>query len=218
VVVNCAGEGRRLGLGTTKALVSIHGEPLIAWHLRMLRHVRDVVVVVGYQAQAVIDVVRAVRRDVIFAFNHDYATTGTAASLAHGAAGAPGDVISLDGDLLVHPEDFAAFLDARRPCLGVAPATTTHAVHARIDDGEDGSSVIGFGRDAHGLEWTGLLRVPAALIHRAHARHATRGHVFEMLAPHLPMQAVHVRAREIDTPADYDRALRWLEPIAHHWG
>ena len=57
--MNCAGEGRRLGLGSTKALVSIHGEPLIAWHLRMLRHVRDVVVVVGYQAEAVVDAVRA---------------------------------------------------------------------------------------------------------------------------------------------------------------
>ena len=76
--MNCAGEGRRLGLGSTKALVSVHGEPLIAWHLRMLRHVRDVVVVVGYQSEAVVEAVRKLRRDVIFAFNHDYATTGTA--------------------------------------------------------------------------------------------------------------------------------------------
>jgi len=81
--------GRRLGLGSTKALVSVHGEPLIAWHLRMLRHVRDVVVVVGYQAESVIDAVRAIRNDVIFAFNHDYATTGTAASLARGRTAPP---------------------------------------------------------------------------------------------------------------------------------
>jgi choline kinase len=217
VVINCAGEGRRLGLGSTKALVSVMGEPLIAWHLRMLRHVDDVVVVVGYQAEQVIEAVRPLRPDAIFAFNHDYATTGTAASLAKGCRGATGDVISLDGDLLVHPEDFDDFLRAPRPCLGVAPATTTHAVHARVV-GENGSTaVVGFNEVGDGLEWTGLLRVPGALVEEAEAGHATRGHVFEMLAPHLPMQALHVRAREIDTPADYDRALEWLAPIAHHW-
>jgi hypothetical protein len=87
-----------------------------------------------------------------------------------------------------------------------------------MGDGAHGESVVGFGRDERGLEWTGLMRVPGALIHDAHAEHATRGHVYEMIAPHLPMDALHVRAREIDTPADYDRALAWLEPIAHHWG
>ena len=75
---------------------------------------------------------RAIRSDVIFAFNHDYATTGTAASLAHGAHGADGDVISLDGDLLVHPDHFRLFLEAPRPCLGVGPATTTDAVHFHV--------------------------------------------------------------------------------------
>ena len=217
VVLNCAGEGRRLGLGSTKALVSVHGEPLIAWHLRMLRGVRDIVVVVGYQAESVIDAVRAIRSDVIFAFNHDYATTGTAASLAHGAHGADGDVISLDGDLLVHPDDFRLFLEAPRPCLGVGPATTTDAVHVRMGDGAAGADVVGFARDTHGLEWTGLLRVPGDLIGRARAQQTTNGHVFEMLTPHLPMEAVHVRSREIDTPEDYDRALEWLAPIAHCW-
>jgi choline kinase len=218
VVINCAGEGRRLGLGTTKALVSVMGEPLIAWHLRMLREVDDVVVVVGYQAEQVIEAVRPLRPDAIFAFNHDYATTGTAASLAKGCRGAGGDVISLDGDLLVHPEDFGAFLHASRPCLGVAPATTTHAVHARVVGQNGSSAVVGFDNGGNdGLEWTGLLRVPGDLIAQADASHASRGHVFEMLAPHLPMQALHVRAREIDTPDDYDRALEWVAPIAHHW-
>ena len=215
--MNCAGEGRRLGLGSTKALVSVQGEPLISWHLRMLRHVRDVVVVVGYQSEAVVEAVRKLRRDVIFAFNHDYSTTGTAASLARGAQGARGDVISLDGDLLVHPEDFQRFLDAPRPCLGVGPATTTHAVHARLGADAQSDDVVGFGRDAHGLEWTGLLRVPGELITSAQEKHEANGHVFEMVAPHLPMEAVHVRSREIDTPEDYDRALEWLAPIAHCW-
>ena len=213
MVVNCAGEGRRLGLGSTKALVSVLGEPLIGWHLRMLRDVEDVMVVVGHQAADVIDAVAAVRKDVAFAFNHNYKTTGTAASLALGCRGARGDVISLDGDLLVHPEDFAGFMDARGACLGVAPPTTTDAVFTTIADGQ----ATGFDRTGPGLEWTGLLRVPGDVIQDAHAERRTAGHVFEMLIPHLPIAARDVRAREIDTPDDYDRAVTWIAPIAHLW-
>lgn len=213
MVVNCAGEGRRLGLGSTKALVSVHGDPLIAWHLKLLRNVEDVVVVVGHQAQDVIDAVRAVRRDVAFAINHNYKTTGTAASLALGCRGARGDVISLDGDLLVHPEDFSDLVAETDACVGVAPPNTTDAVFASVTDGR----VTAFDRTGPGLEWTGLLRVPGRLIQDAHAEHRTGGHVFEMLLPHLPLRARNVRAREIDTPDDYERAVAWMAPIVQCW-
>ena len=81
VVINCAGEGRRLGLGKTKALVDILGRPLIAWQLDMLKNVRDVRMVVGFNASEAIEAAISYRRNLIFAFNHDYANTGTAASL-----------------------------------------------------------------------------------------------------------------------------------------
>jgi len=51
-------------------------------------------------------------------------------------------VISLDGDLLVHPEDFRLFLETPRPCLGVGPATTTDAVHARLGTGSTSADVV----------------------------------------------------------------------------
>jgi choline kinase len=217
VVINCAGEGRRLGMGKTKALVSVLGQPLIEWHLRMLRDVRDVVVVVGHQAGDVVDYVSARRRDIVFAFNREYATTGTAASLALGCRGARGDIISLDGDLLVHPEDFHGFLAAEGSCLGVAPPTTTDAVFTTVSQRGGTATATGFNRTGQGLEWTGLLRVPGAVVEAAHARRETAGHVYEMLTPHLPIPARDVRAREIDTPADYDRAVDWVTPIAHLW-
>ena len=216
-MINCAGEGRRLGLGKTKALVSVLGEPLIAWHLRMLREVRDVVVVVGHQARDVIDVVAAVRRDVVFAFNRDYQTTGAAASLALGSRGAAGDVISLDGDLLVHPADFHSFLAAGGACLGVAPPNTSDAVYASVAERGGVATATGFNRAGHGLEWTGLLRIPGAVVQAAHDRREAGGHVYEMLTPHLPIPVLDVRAREIDTPDDYDRAVAWFQPIAHLW-
>ena len=80
VIISCAGMGNRLGLGTTKALVEIDGKPLIVRHLEMLEEERDIRVVVGYQAERVIEVVRKYRNDILFVFNHDYRTTGTGAS------------------------------------------------------------------------------------------------------------------------------------------
>lgn len=217
MVINCAGEGRRLGLGKTKALVTVLGEPLIAWHLRMLADVDDIVVVVGYQANEVIDTVRATRSDVAFAFNRDYATTGTAASLTRGARGAAGDVISLDGDLLIHPEDFSTFLADDTACLGVGPRSSSDAWLASIEEMDGELAATSFHRDGDGLEWTGLVRVPATLLEDAARTGKARGHVYELLTPHLPLPVRQVRAREIDTSADYDHAVEWLMPIAHHW-
>ena len=58
VIISCAGMGNRLGLGSTKALVEVEGKPLIIRHLEMLKEEKDVRVVVGYQAEKVIEVVK----------------------------------------------------------------------------------------------------------------------------------------------------------------
>ena len=110
VIISCAGMGNRLGLGTTKALLEIDGKPLIIRHLEMLEHERDIRVVVGYQAEAVIETVRKYRDDILFVFNHQYRETGTGASVALAAKYAGEFILSLDGDLLVHPEDLEQVL------------------------------------------------------------------------------------------------------------
>ena len=56
IVISCAGMGTRLGAGTTKALIDILGKPLIIRQLECLKDYRDIIVVVGYQADKVIDV------------------------------------------------------------------------------------------------------------------------------------------------------------------
>ncbi len=68
VIISCAGMGNRLGLGTTKALVEIDGKPLIVRHLEMLKGETDIRVVVGYQAEKIINVVRQYRKDALFVF------------------------------------------------------------------------------------------------------------------------------------------------------
>ena len=70
VIISCAGIGSRLGLATTKALININGKSLIRWQLEQFNDVEDVRVVVGFQAQDVIDEVLAYRKDVVFVYNH----------------------------------------------------------------------------------------------------------------------------------------------------
>ena len=55
VVISCAGIGSRLGLGNTKALIPIRGASLIGWQMQLFREVEDVRIVVGFQANEVID-------------------------------------------------------------------------------------------------------------------------------------------------------------------
>ncbi|MCM1297320.1 MAG: NTP transferase domain-containing protein, partial [Muribaculaceae bacterium] len=98
IVISCAGMGNRLGLGTTKALVEVDGKPLIVRHLEKLKEEKDIRVVVGYQAEKVIEVVKKYRQDVMFVFNHDYRATGTGASVALAARYANEYILSLDGD------------------------------------------------------------------------------------------------------------------------
>ena len=42
VIICCAGMGTRLGIGTTKALVDIAGEPLIIRELKLLKEFDDI--------------------------------------------------------------------------------------------------------------------------------------------------------------------------------
>ena len=75
VVISCAGIGSRLGLGQTKALIKINGKSLIAWQLDLLKKVEDVRIVIGYQANDIIEEVLKYRKDVVFVYNHRYFET-----------------------------------------------------------------------------------------------------------------------------------------------
>lgn len=204
VVMNCAGVGSRLGLGITKALIGIEGKPLISWQLEMLEKIEDIRVVVGFQADQVIEQVLAVRPDVTFVFNHDYLTTGTGASLSLGARHAKGMVVSLDGDLLVHPEDFKLFLESNDECIGYCEPTTEDPVLVNVLQGEKGEYITNFSRSQGNYEWSGLVQVDASKLFSG------RGHVYQILEKYNPIKAVSIRCQEIDTPSDYDAALRWV--------
>jgi choline kinase len=217
----CAGMGTRLGLGCTKALVQVCGRPLIHWNLAMIPPDQNLVCVVGFQADLVIDAVLKTRPRATFAFNRRFATTGTAASLALGCRGLSGEIVSLDGDLLVHPADFKRFQANKNDCIGVCEPATTNPVYVSCKIGEESKMATAFTRERKSenlQEWTGLVKTSAQTVQNAAALGRGDGHVFQMIEPYMPLEAVFVQCREVDTPEDHREAEKWLAPIQSAWG
>ena len=202
VVISCAGMGTRLGIGSTKALVDICGKPMIIRQLEMLNDVEDVRIVVGYQAEKVIEVAKQYRKDITFCFNYDYKTTGTAASFSKGMVCAKENIMTLDGDLLVNPDDFKAFISDDEEKIGGCTPSTDSPVLMTINENNE---VVEFSRERGQLEWTGLAQVKTERL--------TPGdkHMYFMLEPLLPLKVQVIRTKEIDTFNDYENAIRWFE-------
>jgi len=207
VVINCAGTGERLGMNIPKSLVNVCGKPMIHWQLEMLSEIEDVRIVIGFKAKEMLETVFKVRRDICFRFNHDYGSTGTAHSLALGAMHAKNTVLSLDGDLLVHPEDLRTMLQAKHECLGVSPPTSDEPVYVQLDSNGNQINAKSFSRISGDAEWTGLVQLAPEKIKAGYH------HVYHLLETHLPIRALEVRTREIDTPNDYNEAVKWVEKL-----
>lgn len=201
IVISCAGEGRRLGIGTTKALVDINGKPLIICQLEQLKDQDDIRVVVGYHAEDVINVVKRFREDITFVYNYCYETTGTADSFSKGMKGAREFVVSLDGDLLVNPDDMKSFLAFDGECVCGCDPTTDNPVLMTINK----DRVVEFSREKGQLEWTGLAKLKTSRVT------AGNKHVYMMIEPLMPIKVMKIRSKEIDTPNDYQNALKWVK-------
>lgn len=202
VIISCAGIGSRLGLGTTKALIDIGGKTLIARQLELFKDVEDVRVVVGFQANDVIDEVKKYRPNTIFVYNHDYFNTKTGMSYYLGAKDGNDYAIEMDGDLLVHPDDMKKLLSLQGEWIAYAEKMSEDAVCLDVNNcGE----VISFSKDHGDYEWTG----PCCL-KREHVK-KTDGNVYNQLERYLPLRGVKIRARDIDTYGDYQKALEFVK-------
>lgn len=170
----------------------------------MLNEEEDIRVVVGYQAEKVIDVVREYRQDVLFVFNHDYRTTGTGASVALAAKYANEYILSLDGDLLVHPDDMQKILSCEHEFVsGNTPGTDDPwMLQTYYEDGRE--FVSAFSKCRGNYEWNGITQMKSGKMQNGN------GHVFQLIEPHLPVPFVEVRTHEIDTINDYERAIQWV--------
>ena len=205
IIISCAGMGNRLGLSTTKALVEVDGKPLLLRHLEMLKEEKDIRIVVGYQAEKVIELVRKYREDVVFVFNHKYRETGTGASVALASKYANEYILSLDGDLLVHPEDMKKILACETEFVsGSVPDTDDPwMLQTYMESGKE--YVSAFSKCMGNYEWNGITQMKSCKMQNG------IGHVFQLVEPYLPVRFMEVRTREIDTINDYERAIQWVK-------
>ena len=216
VIINAAGRGLRLGQACPKCLVPFFGQPLIHWQLQTVTQISDLVVAIGYQAEEVRREVLSRRPDARFVYNERFSSTGTASSLCLAARVCAGPVLSLDGDMLVHPDDLKRLLSAPRPCIGLSPIQSNAPVLVEVrcassDDAERASRFlyqVQPTNPASCYEWTGLVVFdPAGLALDA------EGHVFQMITPLLPCHTVHVRCCEIDFPDELPEMQKWITAL-----
>lgn len=205
IIISCAGMGNRLGIGTTKALIDVCGKPLIIRQLELLDNFDDVRIVVGYQADKVIEVVNKYRNDITFVFNHNYMNNGTGASVSLAMEYANEYIVALDGDLLVHPEDIKKILENDIECLGACAISTDDPVLIQVNEIDGLNQAVSFSREVGNFEWTGLVQVKASRLTPG------QGHVYQLIEKVLPIPIVEIRSKEIDTMNDYDRAIRWVK-------
>lgn len=201
IIISCAGMGTRLGAGVPKAIVDVDGKPIIIRQLELLDDFDDVRVVVGFQADKVIEIVQKYRKDVMFCFNNDFRTTGTAASFSKGLINAKEYAVALDGDLLVHPDDLKSFLGRDEELIGGCTPGTDNPVLMTLDEQ---NRVVEFSREHGSLEWTGLAQIKTEKLVPG------TGHVYQMLEPLIPIKVMKIRTKEIDTMHDYDNAVQWI--------
>ncbi|WP_082564916.1 HAD-IB family phosphatase [Acidovorax sp. Root568] len=206
VVISAAGVGSRLGLGQTKSLIRLADKSLIEIQLKQFSAVPDVRIVVGFQAQDLIDVALQSRRDLVFVFNHDYFHTKTGASLYLGARHANEWVVAWDGDLLVHPDDIEQCLSGGANYVCVSQKASEDTVFVKVDAQQ---RVMAFADDDGDFEWSG-----PACFHRSQV-HFTSGHVYALLEPLLPLPCKVIRARDIDTYEDYKKAVNFVSSWQH---
>lgn len=202
VIISCAGIGSRLGLATTKALININGRSLIGWQLETLRNIEDIRIVVGFQAKKVIEEVKKYRNDVIFVYNHNYFETKTGASFYLGAKDGNEYAIEIDGDLLVHPDDMKFLLEQEGEWIAYSDKRSDDAVMVKINQIGD---VLAFSRKNGDYEWTG----PCSI--KKNKLQYSSGHVFNQLENNLPMRGIKIRACDIDTYGDYQKAVEFIK-------
>lgn len=202
VVISCAGVGSRLGLATTKSLIKIKDKTLIRYQLEQLDDISDIRIVVGFQANEVIEEVMKYRKDAIFVYNHNYFETKTGTSFYFGAKDGNEYAIELDGDLLIHPDDMQMLLKTEGEWIAYSDKTSDEAVMVRTDKN---GNVLSFSRKNGDYEWTG----PCS-IKRDKIKYTTEN-VYNQLEPYLPMRGIKIRACDIDTYNDYQKAIKFVE-------
>jgi choline kinase len=165
-----------------------------------------VTLIVGYKADEVIKFVSSLDQSVRFIENPDFEKTGTAASVRVAAERVEAaSIVSIDGDVLVHPSSLAKILNPSDSVLGVTKELTSDGVKVEIS----GNQVMSFASQTGSLlEWSGVFKVATQI-----AQAFGDGHVFATLEPLLPLRFEEIECHEVDTLADLEHAETWMSNL-----
>ena len=194
-------------MGLPKCLVPVCGRSIIEWQLESLKGFDvPVTLVVGYMASEVIKFVGSLDPSVRFIENPDFEKTKTAASVRVASERIEAaSIVSIDGDVLVHPSSLAKILNFSGSVLGVTKSLTSDGVKVEIS----GDHVVSFDSQPESfLEWSGVFKVATQI-----AQAFGDGHVFENLEPLLPLRFEEIECHEVDTPADLEHAETWMSNL-----
>lgn len=180
IIICCAGMGTRLGIGSTKAVINICGKPLIIRLLELFDNFDDVRIVVGYQAEKVIDIVTNYRKDVMFVFNNDYMNTGIVDSLNKAIIAPRKYIIVIDGDLVIDSDDFYKFMSYPDECIGINISNSSNPVYVNVKNKE----IISFSKHSGDYEWIGLAKIESKKLG------GNSKYFYEILEPLLPLKGI----------------------------
>ena len=206
VVIAAAGFGSRLGLGVPKCLLEVGGETLLFQQLKLLEDIENIVLVVGYMEERVMEQAFSYRKDIIIVRNTEFRNNTTRDSYSMGARAVNGKCIFMDADLIINPDSFKSFLiscEEREFLVGVSRAESEDCVFAQMDEDKQ---ITGFSRDNKSkFEWCNVVLAPSETFA------GESGWVYERLAKFLPLPSFELICSEIDTQADLDLARQKTE-------
>lgn len=108
-------------------------------------------------------------------------------------------VISIDGDVLVNPDDFQRILNLEGEYLTISERHSTEPILIEVQD----NKANGFLRGSD-FEWPGIAKIKSNRLKNA------SGYTYETIEGLLPIPTVLIRSRDIDTPEDYEDAISWI--------
>lgn len=214
VIIAAAGSGTRLGAGVPKCLIKIGGRAIFEYQLKAFEWADEIRMVVGYMAEEVIRQVSAINPNVIFVKNTDYLKTTTLQSNFLGAGGLKGNVLFIDGDMLIDQATAGRLLqeyESGIPFIGVSRELSEIPVYAGVEHGQ--VQWFSFERSAE-YEWANIAMIdPQKLEYNP-------THFYVQLEKFLPIRAVDVTRLEVDTPEDLQYAEQMVSThLANYdWG
>ena len=208
VIIAAAGSGSRLGFGLPKCLVKIGGHAIFEYQLKAFEWADEIRMVVGYMSKEVIRQVSAIAPKVVFVENPDYSNTTTLQSNFLGATDIKGNVLFIDGDMIIDRVTADRLLreyESGSPFIGVSREISGIPVYAGIENGQ--VQWFSFDKFAE-YEWANIALIdPQKLEYKA-------THFYVQLEKFLPVRAVAVTRLEVDTPEDLQYAEHM---VSTHW-